>query len=376
MLEDRVVYYSDLEKLRGRPLIVYVTSARPGMPGLMGADAIPEFLDQLEKLPTDAKAADLLVVSNGGDPTVAWRTITLLRERVDVVAVLVPQAAYSAATLLALGANEIVMHPNGNLGPVDPQILVKRPGEAEPQRFGFEEMASFLQFAREKVGITDQQYLHAIFDLLSKEVGAVHVGIGARASLLSLSLGEKLLRLHMTGEADAQRAHNLAESLNKAFYHHGYPLGRKEAIGIGLPIADRNEQVERLMWKIWLDLEMELQVRKPFNPLFLLMKSAEPKKRLTEKVQQAKYPPGGPPVQVISQLNMNKLFEGAGEVESVEFEAIHAVMESARLASRFITKGAVIGARSTDLNVRVGVLPELSQWEKKELPKKADPPKR
>jgi hypothetical protein len=371
MIEDRLPLYAELEKIRERPLIVYVTSLRPGLPGLMSADAIPEFLDQLELLPTNAKAADILVVSNGGDPIVAWRLITLLRERVEKVGVLVPQAAYSAATLLALGADQIVMHPNGNLGPVDPQILVKKVGEAEPQRFGFEEMASFLQFAREKVGITDQKYLHAIFDLLSKEVGPVHVGVGARASLLSLSLGEKLLRLHMTSEADVQRAHNIAEALNKAFYHHGYPLGRKEALGIGLPVLpERNEKVEGLMWKIWLDLEMELQIRKPFSPLFVLMSRAAVKTRLTEKVQQAKYPPGGPPVQVVSQLQMNKLFDGGSEVESVEFEAIHAVMESTRVASRSMTKGTVIGARSTDLNIRVGMIPESSQWQKKDLPKK------
>jgi hypothetical protein len=53
MLEDRVRLYAQLEQLRGRPLIVYVTSARAGMPGLMGADAIPEFLDQLELLPSN-----------------------------------------------------------------------------------------------------------------------------------------------------------------------------------------------------------------------------------------------------------------------------------------------------------------------------------
>ncbi len=369
MIEDRLGLYADLEKVRGNPLIVYVTSARQGMPGLMGADAIPEFLDQLEAVPVDKKAVDLLVVSNGGDPVVAWRLITLLRERVGKVSVLVPQAAYSAATLLALGADEIVMHPNGNLGPVDPQILVKRSPDGEFQRFGFEEMASFLQYAKEKVGITDQKYLHAIFDLVSKEVGPVNVGVGARASLLSLSLGEKLLRLHMTGEADVQTAHNLAESLNKAFYHHGYPLGRKEAIGIGLRIADRNEQVERLMWKIWLDVEMELQVRRPFSPLFVLMRSGPAKAKLTEKVQQAKYPPGGPPLQVVTQLQVSKIFEGS-EVESSPFEAINAIMESTRAASRFITKGTVIGARSMDLNVRAAILPESTQWEKKDLPRR------
>ena len=219
------------------------------------------------------------------------------------------------------------------------------------------------------MGITDQRYLHAVFDLLAKEVGPVHVGVGARASLLSLSLGEKLLLLHMKGEGDTQKAHNLAEALNNAFYHHGYTLGRKEAIQIGLDIEKPNEQVEGLMWKIWKDIEMELQVRRPFMPLFVLMRSASAKKTLTEKVQQAKYPPGGPPVQIVTQLQMSKLFEatGSGEVESAEFEAIHAVMESARVASRFVTKGHVIGARMVDLNIRVGMVPESSQWELKKI---------
>src|ERR1700722_14331385 len=120
-LAQRLPLYQKIEKARGnKPLIVYVTSLRPAMAGNLAADAIPEFLDQLEKLPTDTKAADVLVVSNGGDAAVAWRAITLLRERVDHIGVLVPQAAYSAATLLAMGADEILMHPNGNLGPVDP----------------------------------------------------------------------------------------------------------------------------------------------------------------------------------------------------------------------------------------------------------------
>jgi ClpP class serine protease len=43
--------------------------------------------------------------------------MSLLREKVKDVAILIPQAAFSAATLMALGADEIVMHPCGNLGP-------------------------------------------------------------------------------------------------------------------------------------------------------------------------------------------------------------------------------------------------------------------
>src|SRR5262249_16028511 len=109
---DRVKLYKELEGIRDRPLIIYVTSGRGGQHGQLGkmdADAIPELCDQLERLPKQLKGIDLLVISDGGDPMVAWRAVTLLRERSDHLAVLVPNGAYSAATLLALGANEIVM---------------------------------------------------------------------------------------------------------------------------------------------------------------------------------------------------------------------------------------------------------------------------
>ncbi len=126
-LQERLDLYAQLEQVRGgRPLIVYVTSTRPGAEARMLSGAIPEFLDQLVCLPKETDAVDLLVVSMGGDPMTAWRMMTLLHSRVKKVAVLVPQVAYSAATMLAMGAHEIVMHPHGTLGPVDPQIEVTK----------------------------------------------------------------------------------------------------------------------------------------------------------------------------------------------------------------------------------------------------------
>jgi ATP-dependent protease ClpP protease subunit len=359
-IEQRRKLYAELEKIRERPLIVYVTSARENVGALMAADAIPEFLDQLEKLPADPKAADLLVVSKGGDPTVAWRIITLLRERVSKIGVLVPQAAYSAATLLALGANEIIMHPNGNLGPVDPQIQVNKPGQQEPQRFGFEELASFLEFAKDKVGLKDEKHIHAVFDLLSKEIGTVPLGTAVRASLLSLSMGEKLLGMHLEDKA---AAHAIAEKLNKAFYHHGYPLGRTEAIDIGLKIADRNKDVERLMWEIWLDIEDELKVRSPFQPIFEVLASPPELDKIFAPVHQTDLPPGTPPIQFMAQGVPQDLLKGTRKIDPVKFQLIAAVMESTRHASRHIARGRVLAARNPDLTCRFGVIFSSSQWE-------------
>src|SRR5439155_22616129 len=98
-LKERLEIQKKIEAHRKRPLIVYVTSKRDGIDAFMATDALPFFMDQLDKLPNGTKEIDLLVVSLGGDPMVAWRMMSLAQQPdVTSVAVLIPQSAYSAAT--------------------------------------------------------------------------------------------------------------------------------------------------------------------------------------------------------------------------------------------------------------------------------------
>lgn len=76
-------------------------------------------------------------------------------------------------------------------------------------------------------------------------------------------MGEKLLATHMT---DENKTRVISETLNSKFYHHGYPLGRKEAKEIGLPIADSNVEIEEIMWNICEDIMEELEFNKSFDP--------------------------------------------------------------------------------------------------------------
>jgi hypothetical protein len=279
-------------------LIVYVTSSRQQAEGNMAPDALPELSDQLLLVPADQKKADLLIVSNGGDPTVAWRIVSLLREKVEEVGVLIPQSAFSAATLIALGADEIVMHPCGNLGPVDPQITVQRvrPGSNEKEliSFGSEDLAGFLRFIRESVGLSDQEYLKSAFELFCKEAGAVPIGVATRAAQLSVSMGEKLLRMHMKDDVGGQKAKAIAETLNTKFFHHGYPVGRKEAKEIGLKVVEPSLELECLLWEVWLDLEDEMNCRSPFNPMDEIAKSPLGA-QLFANIPQVTIPSGIPP---------------------------------------------------------------------------------
>src|SRR6266851_9825531 len=133
----------------------------------MSTDALPQIIKQIDALPNKSKALDFLIVSYGGDPMVAWRIMTLIRQRVEKVAVMIPQSAYSAATLVAFGANEIIMHPNGHLGPVDMQITSS--GESGPKSFSTEDISAFLDFVRDNLKITDQEHVRALFEVTCKE---------------------------------------------------------------------------------------------------------------------------------------------------------------------------------------------------------------
>ena len=188
--------YEQLQSKRQHPLITYITSLRPGMSGSMAGDAIRPFIDQLNLIPKEQKEVDFLIVSNGGDPITSLRIMSLLRERFDKVSVLLPYVAYSAATVLSLGADEIVMHPYSNLGPVDPQLTVSHmddTGKQERFQFSSEDLVNYIDFIRHDVGITDQAHLIASVQPLIKDVGSLAIGSAKRGQMLSIALSEKLL---------------------------------------------------------------------------------------------------------------------------------------------------------------------------------------
>lgn len=262
---QRSQLFQQIEAIRERPLIAYVTSIRPGMSGQMAGDAIRPVIDQLELIPKDKNEIDFLIISNGGDPITAMRIIGLLRERFDSISVLLPYVAYSAATILSLGADEIVMHPYSNLGPVDPQITISHKnaeGRTENLQFGSEDIVNFIEFIKKDVGISDQQYLMSSVKPLIDEVGSLSIGNAKRGQRLSLSLSERMLSSHI---GDPSKVSTIAKALNSSYYHHGYAVGRKEAEEIGLPITEPEAQLEKLLWEVWLDYESEMKCNTDFN---------------------------------------------------------------------------------------------------------------
>lgn len=266
---ERQALYGVVQEARGRPLIAYCTSMRPNASGQMASDVIPEFVKHINAISKKENEIDILIISSGGDPVVAWRIISMLRERFDKITALVPFTAYSAATLLVLGADNIIMHPFANLGPVDPQLtyIRNRNGQSEALQFGAEDLRHYFNFTKESVGITDQREIADIFKIIAKDIGSIQIGIAQRSIYLMEQLSGQLLRMHMD---DVSKVESIVGALSKSFYHHGYPIARSEAKEIGLPIDTSSPEIDEALISIWKNTREYFMEASPRNPMNLL----------------------------------------------------------------------------------------------------------
>ena len=102
-----------IEKLRDSRVIAYWM----GPQARISEAAVVPLFDQLKAI-GKSKSIDLVLHTNGGDTEAPWRIVTLIREYCDKFSVLILHRAHSAGTLLAMGADEIVMTPLAVLGPM------------------------------------------------------------------------------------------------------------------------------------------------------------------------------------------------------------------------------------------------------------------
>ena len=362
--ETRIELYKEYEKIRNKPLIVYVTSIRPNIPSQMAIDSIPSIIEQVEAIPKEREEVDFLIVSNGGDPITSLRIISILRERFRKITVMVPYVAYSAATILALGADEIYMHPYSNLGPVDPQLTISKQNEiGQPSQLNFssEDIRNYVDFIKSDVGITDQAHLISAFNSLSKEVGPLPIGSAKRSQQLSLSLSEKMLETHME---DKSKAISIAKLLNSSYYHHGYAVSRSEAKEIGLNIKYPEKELEVLLWKIWQDFDVEMHCSSDFNPITEIMNNETARARLSN-VPVVNFPVNLPPdiaknmIMQIAQQYIN-----VTQQEPIEIEQSMASVESVNIIHNVKTLLSIVYWRDFNMQVSINATSYSDGWKK------------
>lgn len=266
----RIESIKKIEGLTKRPLIVYAANTRRGgfnVPNTIDDSDITGFSDLIEGI--DSREIDIFLHSSGGSAEATERIVNLLRENFSHIRFLIPNSAYSAATMLALCGDEILMDERSTLGPIDPQIIIKTPqGEtsAPVQDIldGFERIRQILK--------DDPGALGAYLPMLQKY--DLHIfETCENAKKLARSLAQEWLEKYMLKDIPDRKvkAASIAEKLgeHKEYLSHGRTIGIRQCKEMGLVVKDLREipELRDELWKLYCLIEI-LFDRTPMVKLF------------------------------------------------------------------------------------------------------------
>jgi hypothetical protein len=219
--------FTRFEKQTGLPLLAYWTSSG----GSICQNDVMAMSQLLDTRPS-GPAVGLFLKSDGGNPEAALRLVHLLRSKFKRVILYAPFECASAATMVALGANEIHMGPTSYLTAVDTSLkhqLSPVDSRNEIVSVSQDEVSRILRLWKEQ-RVKGNPYPEVYRYLHPLVIGALD-----RSSSLSIRICQELLSYHMpTGKRAAQ----VSRKLNSTYPSHSYPITAREARRLGLNVHD------------------------------------------------------------------------------------------------------------------------------------------
>lgn len=268
MTAEDMSLIKSLEKHRSSRVIVYITSDKtPCFNAPVTLDSLKYFREILETM-GKTKKISLVLNTRGGLIDTPWPLVNLVREYCDSFEVLVLEKALSAGTLIALGADKVVMLPYSQLSAVDPARDTFEAGQ-QPKHLEIEDIVGFIDFAKEKVGIKGKAELADVLKELTKELKPTLLGSVNRTHSLIRKISFDLLSLH-NERVDSEKANKIVGNLTQKLFSHSHLINRREAkdmIGFGEIIEFADDKTKDLMDALF-DFYMDkLEVNKDFDPM-------------------------------------------------------------------------------------------------------------
>jgi len=205
----------------------------------------------------------LLLATNGGDAHVAYRIARCFKTHFEHFSVLIHTVCKSAGTLLALGANEIIMSDHAEIGPLDVQIrkadeigerssgLTITQALASLQNHAFSMFEEYFLNIRVRSGlqITTKSAMDIAADLtvglfapIYGQIDPLRVGELHRAVMVSMEYGERIGKQNLKDKA--------LERLVTGYPDHGFVIDRTEAAELFKNVREPNEKEKSLVTQI------------------------------------------------------------------------------------------------------------------------------
>lgn len=230
-----------LNKILDATIVTYFNNPR----GSVCHDDVVALYELLQKI-GGQKRIFLFIKSSGGNGQASLRLVNLLRQYCDQMVALAPLECASAATMIALGANEIHMGPMAYLTPVDTSLThALSPIDRDNDRVSvsLDELNRVVRLWQAQKSDANENPYRELFQYVHPLV----IGAVDRAESLSIMLCRELLAYHIKDEAFAEK---IASSLNEKYPSHGYPILFEEANRIGLKVSRLKPEINDLLLEL------------------------------------------------------------------------------------------------------------------------------
>ena len=217
---------------------------------------------EIKKLPKSQKIA-LVIESPGGDAASAYQLCRLLQKHCGGYIAVIPRYAKSAATLLALGADEILMGQYAQMGPLDAQI---HDPDREQRISALAEVQALEQLNSAAIQAVDAQMLYftkrsmmkvgTMLPLTMKFVADLLTPLFDKIDAVSYTERSRQLRVAHTyalrllkPKHSERQATKIADTLVETYPEHGFVIDLEEAQTIGLDVKQLPEEIDnKLDW--------------------------------------------------------------------------------------------------------------------------------
>lgn len=253
----------ELESLLDKQIVLLIQTEVGDHYDMISPEVSSIFVRNKKSIDTDRGTA-LVIDSPGGIASSAYEIAHVLNRGVRRFTAVVPRYAKSAATILTLGADQIQMGPDAELGPLDVQIF---DSERESRNSALDEVLSlerlnafamqasnemmlwFLQKSGKRIDVLLPMVLDYVAKMmrpLLEDVDAVRYSQRSRSLKIAEEYGLRLLE----GSYPREQAEAITFNLVWNYPEHGFPIYSDEARNLGLNVPDLSSNISEVLDRI------------------------------------------------------------------------------------------------------------------------------
>lgn len=260
-------------------VMLYTANVNFGAMSAINLTDVLPFQDIIYNLSQDNKNFCLIIHSPGGQLNPVEKILNLIRRKFDRFIIIIPNAAKSAATMLALGSDEIIMNKDSEIGPIDPQIpqVTEKGAILIPAN----SIINSIEYIKKKIeeGEPYQLYVPILANIKPEwiDIANRHVDTAKEFARKWLSdnmlMDNKELAVKIVKELSEFKVHDKMVSAIEA-----------QKMGLKVKILEDDNELWKTIWELYYRAELEMQ-QSGFAKLYETTQSS-----VNQKVEIVKQP--------------------------------------------------------------------------------------